>query len=148
MSDARLDEYKEQFKKHLTQEGKKWTRQRWAMAKLILKTADHMDAQEIVERVRKHDSKIGIATVYRNIKVLCDAGILELTHHDAGGRNHYEIHEKGAHDHIICLDCGAILEFHDAKIETLQKKAATKMGFTINDHRNVIHAHCKLLKKK
>ena len=148
MTDARLKEYQQQLKDYLSEAGLKWTKQRWAMAELILKTADHMDAQEIVKRVRKVNARMGVATVYRNIKVLCDAGILGITHHDMEGNSRYEIQEKGHHDHIICLDCGEILEFHDDKIDELQRKTASKMGFKIEDHRNVIHAHCKYLKKR
>lgn len=147
MTEARLQEYAEQLRAYLSRSGLKWTRQRWAMAKLILKTADHMDAQEIVERVRKVDSKMGVATVYRNIKVLCDAGILAITHHGIDGNSRYEIQEKGHHDHIICLDCGEILEFRDDRIDGLQKEISSKMGFQIEDHRNVIHGHCRYLKK-
>ncbi|NCN28446.1 transcriptional repressor [bacterium] len=148
MTDARLEEYKQMLRNYLSNAKLKWTRQRWAMAKLILKTADHMDAQEIVERVRKVDKNIGVATVYRNIKVLCDAGILSITHQGIDGNSRYEIQEKGHHDHIICLDCNEILEFHDDKMDELQRKTASKMGFQVEDHRNVIHGHCKYLKKK
>jgi Fur family ferric uptake transcriptional regulator len=111
-------------------------------------TVDHLDAQEIVERVRDKDKNIGVATIYRNIKVLVEAGIIRMTHQDIEGRSRYEICEKGRHDHIYCMDCGEILEFIEPKFVKLQEKVAADRNFTLVDHRHVIHARCEYLKKK
>ena len=90
---------------------------------------------------------IGAATVYRSIKVLCDAKILRETLVDADGRVVYEVFDEDHHDHIVCLDCGAIFEFHDSLIESRQERVAGELAFAPVRHRHVIYARCEYKKK-
>ncbi|MBS1984961.1 MAG: transcriptional repressor [Bdellovibrionales bacterium] len=142
----RLQEWQKQLREYLAAQGLKYTAQRWTIAELILHTGSHLDAQTIVAKVKESAPAIGAATVYRSIKVLCDAGILTASHQDTNGRVLYELPHDEHHDHIICLDCGEIVEFHDDEIESLQIKVAKDNGFQLADHRHVIHGHCDLLK--
>lgn len=139
-----LEIWQSQLRAYLTRMGLKYTLQRWKIAELILSTGGHLDAQALVDQVRKRHSGIGVATVYRSIKVLCDASILKESLVDAQGRVFYELFDDDHHDHLICLDCSEIFEFHDPKIETLQSGAAQKMNFEQVGHRHVVYAHCKL----
>lgn len=134
------------LKSYLEAEGLKYSEQRWKIAKVVLASAEHLSAQEIIRRVENEYPDIGAATVYRNIKVLCDARILRETLLDNEGRVVFEAFEDGHHDHIVCVDCGAIFEFHEPKIETLQETVADAMGFSEVRHRHVIYAHCKYKK--
>jgi Fur family ferric uptake transcriptional regulator len=148
IDDAKLAALEEQFKAYLNDKKLKWTRQRWAMAELILRTADHLDAQQIVDRVRQHDKHIGVATIYRNIKVMVDAGLIRMTHQDIEGRSRYEVCEKGQHDHMYCVDCGEIIEFRESKFKKLQENVAGGMNFSLVDHRLVLHGRCEYLKQR
>ncbi len=133
---------------YLTREGLKYTEQRWTIARLILETGGHLDAQDIVARVKAEHPGIGAATVYRNIKVLCDAKLLEDSHRSPDGRVLYELPDEHHHDHIVCTDCGEIFEFHDDEIEDLQVKIAQNFGFKLEGHRHLIQGRCNYLKKK
>jgi Fur family ferric uptake transcriptional regulator len=135
--------WQNQLKKYLTSQGLKYTEQRWKIAELILSIDEHLDAQELVDQVRKKHAGIGAATVYRSIKVLCDASILKESLTDAEGRVFYEPFDEHHHDHIVCLDCNEIFEFCDQKIETLQSAVVEKMDFSEVRHRHVVYAHCK-----
>ena len=148
LTEARLNEWQEQLRVYLTRENLKYTEQRWQIAKIILLTGGHLDAQQIVEKVRVAHPEIGPATVYRSIKVLCDAKLLEKSHQGMDGRILYELPDEDHHDHIICLDCGEIVEFHDDKIESLQIRISEKLGFQLAGHRHVIHGTCSYLKDK
>jgi Fur family ferric uptake transcriptional regulator len=75
----------------LSESSLKFTEQRWAIAKTILLTGGHLDAQQIVDKVKSQFPGIGAATVYRSIKVLCEARLLERSHQDVGGRVLYEL---------------------------------------------------------
>lgn len=141
-------ELKQRLKVYLSEQNLKFTEQRWTIAQSILMTGGHLDAQEIVKKARKEDPTLGPATVYRTLKVLSDAGILEKSHQEVGGQILYEVPQDEHHDHIICLDCREIIEFHDAKIEQDQAAIAKKLDFRIEGHRHVIYAHCEYLKKK
>ena len=141
-----MEAWQQQLRSYLVSQGLKYTDQRWKIAELILSTGGHLDAQAIVDQVRRKHSDIGPATVYRNIKVLCDALILKESLTDAQGRVVYELFDEQHHDHIICIDCGEICEFHDQKIEQLQNVVLEKMNFRETRHRHVIYAHCTFLK--
>lgn len=143
----KLEAFKQSLKKYLSEENLKFTEQRWAIVKMILESGGHLDAQEMVELVKKKNPKIGAATVYRNIKVLCDAGLLELTHQNIEGRDVYELTEDGQHDHIICLDCGQAFEFSNDEIQAIQKSVAKELSFELQDQRHIIHAKCTLLER-
>ncbi len=114
---------------------------------LILKTVaqyeSHFTPAELIERVAKIDSKIGPATVYRSIQFFVQAGILRETLAKETGEKVYEVESSRHHDHIVCLDCDAILEFHEHKIEILQEKVLKNLGFKEARHRHVIYAHCE-----
>ncbi len=147
-SAAQLEVWHEQLKKYLTVQGLKYTEQRWKIALLILSTGGHLDAQGLVEQVKRQHADIGAATVYRSIKVLCDAQILKESLMDHSGRVVYELWGGQHHDHIVCSDCGEIFEFCDQKIETLQTAVMRKMGFKETKHRHVVYAHCLFKKAK
>lgn len=137
-----LDAWKMQLKDYLSSQGLKFTDQRWKIVELILSTGGHLDAQALVDQVRQKHTGIGSATVYRSIRLLCDASILKESLIDSHGRVFYELSGSEHHDHIVCLDCGEIFEFQDQKIETLQRATTQKMQFKEVNHRHVIYAHC------
>ncbi len=138
----KLKEWQEQLRTFLAKEGLKYSEQRWKIAELILSTGGHLDAQALVERVKQLHPDIGAATVYRNLKVLCDANILKESLTDSQGRVIYEIFDDDHHDHIVCMDCGEIFEFHNEKIEALQNSIICDMSFTQVKHRHVIYVKC------
>lgn len=147
-SKEQLNEWQKQLKNYLSSKALKYTEQRWSIAEIILQKSGHIDAQGIVQIVKEVYPNIGAATVYRNIKVLCDAGILEESHQDTTGKTIYELQDDSHHDHIICMDCGEIFEFHDHTIEGLQEKVSKNMNFQLAGHRHVIHGHCEFLRRK
>jgi Fur family ferric uptake transcriptional regulator len=141
-SAKQFEVWRNQLKDYLVSQGLKFTEQRWKIAELILSTGGHLDAQALVEQVKKRHAGIGAATVYRSIKVLCDAAILKESLIDVKGRVFYELFDKQHHDHIICLDCGEIFEFHDQKIESQQSAVVQKMQFEEVGHRHIVYTRC------
>lgn len=145
---AQLEVWKTQLRDHLFGKGLKYTAQRWKIAEMILSSGEHLDAQGIVTRVKTQHPEIGAATVYRSIKVLCDASILKESLTDANGRVIYELFNDDHHDHIICTECSEIFEFHDEKIENQQNSVTTQMNFSPIRHRHVIYAKCNFIKRR
>lgn len=138
----KLDEWHAQLREYLASQGLKYSEQRWKIAELVLQTGGHADAQAVVDLVKHRHPDIGAATVYRNLKVLCDARILKESLNDASGRMIYELFEDEHHDHIICMDCGEIFEFHNDKIESAQSSVLKGMQFNEVRHRHVVYAKC------
>ena len=143
---AKLQEWNERLRHFLSSQGLKYSEQRWNIAETILKTGGHLDAQTLVGKVRQSHPKIGPATVYRSLKVLCEAKILKESLSDAHGRVIYELFEDDHHDHIVCVDCGQIFEFQSDRIETVQREIVEGMSFREARHRHVVYAHCLLNK--
>jgi len=120
--------------------GVKLTDQRKIIVKVLSESketygeSDHPDVNELYNRVSKVDSKISIATVYRTVKILEEAGIL-VKHDFKAGKARYEQIRESHHDHLIDIKTGEIIEFVDEEIENLQKKVADKYGYKLVDHK-------------
>ena len=120
--------------------GVKLTDQRRIILKVLSESkerygeSDHPDVDELYNRVSKIDTKISIATVYRTVKILEEAGIL-MKHDFKAGKARYEQTLEGHHDHLINVKTGEIIEFVDEEIEILKKKVAEKYGYKLVDHK-------------
>ena len=114
--------------------GIRMTGQRRLIIKVLENSKDHPDVETLFERSNKIDNKVSIATVYRTVKILQNAGILEkLEFND--GRSRFEDAVRKHHDHLIDLDTGKVIEFIDEEIEHIQKKIANKLGYDLVGHK-------------
>ena len=114
--------------------GIRMTGQRRLIIKVLENSKDHPDVETLFERSNKIDNKVSIATVYRTVKVLQTAGILEkLEFND--GRSRFEDAVRKHHDHLIDLDTGIVIEFIDEEIEHIQNKIANKLGYDLVGHK-------------
>lgn len=109
----------------------------------IIREARHFTALDLLERLQQRYPEIGKATMYRNLPVLVASGILEEGPHDPNGQVLYEIAGSDHHDHIVCLDCRRIFEFHDKTIEKRQDQVTEDLNFRPVKHRHVIFASCQ-----
>ena len=114
--------------------GIRMTGQRRLIIQVLENSKDHPDVETLFERSNKIDNKVSIATVYRTVKLLQNAGILEkLEFND--GRSRFEDAVRKHHDHLIDLDTGKVIEFIDEEIEHIQKKIANKLGYDLVGHK-------------
>ncbi|MDB0571734.1 ferric iron uptake transcriptional regulator [Ralstonia solanacearum] len=101
----------------------------------------HLSAEEVYRQLLSLDIDIGISTVYRVLNQLVDAGVL-LRHTFEAGHAVYEINEGAHHDHLICLTCGRVEEFHDDAIESRQESVAAERGFVLREHALALYGVC------
>ena len=101
----------------------------------------HMTAEDVYRVLLAEQSEIGLATVYRVLMQFEQAGLLSRNHFEAG-KAVYELREDEHHDHLVCLDCGHVEEFHDPEIEKRQQAVAKAKGFLIADHALSLYANC------
>ena len=114
--------------------GIRMTGQRQLIIKVLEESDDHPDVETLFERASKIDDKVSIATVYRTVKILKNAGILEKLEF-SDGRSRFEDAVRKHHDHLIDLDTGQVIEFIDEEIEYIQKKIAKKLGYELIGHK-------------
>jgi Fur family transcriptional regulator, ferric uptake regulator len=129
-----MSEEQQVFLKHIQQKGLKRTSQRDLILDVFLRTEEHLSSEDLYRLVQKEDSSIGQTTVYRTLKLLSEAGLArEVRFGD--GRTHYEHNYKHQHhDHMICSQCGKIIEFFSAELEAIQDAMAAKHKFEVTQH--------------
>lgn len=131
------------FTNYLNDKGQKLTSQRKTILNVFLNSAHHISAEELYDMLKQDNPAIGLATVYRTLKLLCECGLaIEIRLSDGITRyEHLFNHEH--HDHLICLQCGKIIEVVEPGIEELQQKLAQKNGFMVLNHRMELYGICK-----
>jgi Fur family transcriptional regulator, ferric uptake regulator len=129
-----ISEEQEVFLKHIQKKGLKRTSQRDLILDVFLRTEEHLSNEDLYRLVQKEDPGVGQTTVYRTLKLLTEAGLArEVRFGD--GRTHYEHNYKHQHhDHMICSECGKIIEFYSAELEAIQDAMAAKHRFQITQH--------------
>ena len=135
-------EIKQQFRDYLVREGLKSTSQREIILDEFLKATTHLSTEDLYLKLRKKHPQIGYATVHRTLKLFSSCGIA-AERQFGDGQTRYELSsEEEHHDHLICTKCGAIVEFENNEIETLQEVVAKQHGFVIETHRLEIFGTC------
>jgi Fur family transcriptional regulator, ferric uptake regulator len=119
--------------------GMRMTEQRRVIARVLARSADHPDVEELYRRCAAVDDRISISTVYRTVKLFEDAGIIER-HDFREGRARYEQIPDTHHDHLINLRTGDVVEFQSDEIERLQAEIARRLGYRLVDHRLELYA--------
>ena len=118
--------------------GLKMTGQRRLIAQVLSDADDHPDVEEVYRRAVLLDSRISLATVYRTVRLLEEADILER-HEFRDGRARYEAADSDHHDHLIDTESGKVIEFNNDEIERLQSKIAEELGYRLVDHRLALY---------
>ena len=128
------EKIKKDFKKLLLKEGLKSTSSRLSVLENILSNDSHRECEEIYKDLLIKKVKVSRATIYRTLDVLAkyeyirklDIGDGKIRYEKKLGTSH--------HDHMICIETGDIIEFHNEKIENLQDQIARKHGYKIIRH--------------
>lgn len=129
-----MTEEQEVFLKHIQKQGLKRTAQRDLILDVFLRTEGHVSGDDLYRLVHEEDPAVGQTTVYRTLRLLTDAGLArEVRFGD--GRAHYEHNYKHEHhDHMICSECGKIIEFYSPELEAIQDAMAAKYKFQLTEH--------------
>jgi Fur family ferric uptake transcriptional regulator len=101
----------------------------------------HLSAEDVYRVLMNDGLDIGLATVYRVLTQFEQAGILQR-HHFESGKAVFELNEGSHHDHLVCMQCGRVEEFHDPEIERRQLRVAKERGFAIREHSLQLYADC------
>ena len=137
------EEIIDELKKIVKQKGLKYTEQREIVLNILLTAKEHLTAEEVYNQIKKEypDSNIGIATVYRALSFLEEVDLIASITFGTDGKK-YESNAKSHHDHLICTECGKIIEFIDEEIEKRQDKIAKKNNFRITSHSMQLYGTC------
>jgi Fur family ferric uptake transcriptional regulator len=130
MTLAAVDEVDDKALEVLRAEGKRITRQRGLLLRVIREGKGHLDADEIYRLVREKDPRISLSTVYRNLNLLKELGLISELHLDQE-HHHYELRDETEHYHLICSSCDRIMEFHSPLVRELKSQIGGERDFLI-----------------
>lgn len=149
MENMEYDALLERFKRILKTSGLKYTKQRESLLRLLYNSEKHCTPDEFYEALKtvESDKNIGIATIYRTLNLLEEAGMVTSISLGAAGKK-FELANKPHHDHMICKVCNKIIEFQDDAIEQKQLKIAKEHGFKLASHLMQLYGTCKDCQKK
>lgn len=102
----------------------------------------HMSAEEVYKSLIEQGDDVGLATVYRVLTQFETAGLV-VRHNFDGGHSVFEVERGEHHDHMVDLDAGTIIEFHNEEIEQLQHRIAAEYGYELVDHSLVLYVRKK-----
>jgi Fur family ferric uptake transcriptional regulator len=143
LSDADVQQAVNTFEEFLRRKRLKMTEQRRQMVRAALEKRGHFTAEELYRKLGGSGDPVSMATVYRGLALLEEAELIE-GHDFADGQRRYErALDREHHDHMICVDCRAVVEFTNDRIERLQEQAAADHGFSIKDHSLTLFVECK-----
>jgi Fur family ferric uptake transcriptional regulator len=104
---------------------------------------DHFSAEDVYKMLLNRGEEIGIATIYRVLTQFEGVGLVKRHYFDSGTQAIFELNRGSHHDHILCQDCGQVVEFVDEVIEKRQHAIARDNGFKLTRHALVLYAECK-----
>ncbi|MDP6932263.1 MAG: transcriptional repressor [Myxococcota bacterium] len=133
--------FEERLNIYLKDNGLKQTQQRRMLLEAFLGLSGHVRIDTLHAAVQERMPGVGYATVYRSMKLFCDAGIAQERKF-GDGQARYEVVTDDHHDHLICSTCGHIYEFEDPVIEERQDDIARHYGMRVQSHRHEIVGEC------
>lgn len=136
---------REKFQEYLATQDMRLTQERSIIVDDVFSQHEHFDADQIVERLtaRKGGQRVSRSSVYRTLTLLEEAGLIRKVAR-SDGRDVYE-HDYGypQHDHLICDECGGLIEFHNAEISRILEQVAAEHGFRMTGHRLEVYGRCR-----
>ena len=124
----------EKFKEALYSEGLRFTDQRLVILEDILNSEEHRDCDEIYDSLTSKGCKVSKATIYRTLDVLIDYDFIRKLDIGDGAIKYEAKLGSPHHDHMICIETGDIIEFHNEEIESLQDQIAKEHGYEVIRH--------------
>jgi len=140
---ASFEDVRQIFTKHLEEHNLRRTPERYTILEVIYNRSDHFDAEALYIHMKNSNYRVSRATVYNTLELLINCDL--ITKHQFG--KNLTQYEKSygfkQHDHLICLECGKVVEFCDPRIHQIKTTVADILDFTIEHHSLNLYGHCK-----
>lgn len=131
------------FREFITGKGLKFTTERRLILRQVFSIHQHFEADDISDGLKMAGQRVSRASIYRTLPLLVGSGLLRQVH-SSEKHSHYEhIFGHKHHDHLICNECGATIEFSHKKIEEMQNRICEQHGFLATSHKLEIVGICK-----
>jgi Fur family ferric uptake transcriptional regulator len=125
----------------LAESGLRSTRQRATVLAELLAEPDDVTAQQLHERLRARGERLGLATVYRTLRLLADVGVVDVLSHRPGELC-YRRCAEGHHHHLLCSRCHRVVELSECELEPWLERVSSQHGFVATGHRLEVAGLC------
>ncbi len=137
----------ELFRNFLKAEKNRITPERFEVLNAAIEYEGHFGADDLYILMKNSNSSISRATVYKTLELLAQCELISKRHFGDNVTRYESSFKKQVHDHLICVDCGRIVEFSDPDIKMLPNVISEKLGFNFESYSFNIFARCKDPKK-
>jgi Fur family ferric uptake transcriptional regulator len=139
---AELEHFRAMLQAYMIKKGLRSTDQRKLIVETFFRAENHVSIEELLAQVREKDPRVGYATVYRTLKLLAECGVANERRF-GDGLTRYELADDATHhDHLICIECGEIVEFEEPRIEDLQEQVARGYRYELRSHKHELYGVC------
>ncbi len=143
-----LGAVRQRFKDYLEEHKHRKTTERFAILEIIYSYEGHFDIDSLYKLMLKHHQRVSKTTIYNCLELLLDCNLV-IKHQFTPGLSHYErAYNAQKHDHLICTECGQVIEFSDQRIYEIKKTAGRLKNFTVSHHSLYIYGICQTCEEK
>lgn len=135
------------FLEYLNQKGLKYTRERKCVYEKVKSLPTHFDGEALYEILKREDRGVARGTVFRTLPLLLESGVIQISVGKGKGEFFERASSHGHHDHIICVSCGKVIEYHCEEIEELQTQICRKYEVELLFHDHKLYVRCKKCRK-
>jgi len=136
------------FYTHLKRVGLKRTAQRELILQAFLQSSGHLSTEELHHLVQSRDPSVGFTTVYRTLKLLAECGLAGAVAFQDGVARYEHQFNRRDHHHMLCVECGASVEFDSPAIEKVEHEIGRKHGWITTRHTFQIYGICQECQRK
>ncbi len=130
------------FREFIRSQGLRQTQERESIVLEIFRLKDHFDVDELFLRLVAQGKKISKASIYRTLPLLVACGLIREVNYEEGHWHYEQIYGRPHHCHLRCSQCGAMIEFEEPLMATVEEKLAKTYGYQITKHVLEVHGRC------
>jgi Fur family ferric uptake transcriptional regulator len=108
----------------------------------IFSSSEHFDVDELYLRLRKRGSRVSKASIYRNLPLIMECGLIREVWHEDGHMHYEPFYGQGHHGHLRCIKCGKVVEFVEEDLKRIERRLEREYCFKVLDHRLEVKGYC------